>query len=68
MISFTVILHRLRLQVHFSDLVDIQKAIFFLSIVCKVFLDFLETSFVVKLYFYNRCTGNTIAFHRSELE
>ena len=33
-----------------------------------MFLDFFETSFVVKLYFYNRCTGGMTAFHGGRLE
>ena len=71
MISVTGIFPGLRQQVHFSDLVNVQmhkKANLFISIISKVFLDFFETSLVVKLYFYKRCTGGTIAFHESRLE
>ena len=71
MISVTGIFSGLRQQVHFSDLVNVQmhkKANLFISIICKVFLDFFETSFVVKLYCHKGCTGGTIAFHGSRFE
>ena len=71
MISFTGIFKGLRRQVHFSDLVYGQMhkgANLFLSVVYNAFLDFLETSFIVKLYFYKKCIGGTIGFHGSRLE